>query len=374
MVKANEPFFLHVICFTKNGLAMAEKLYGNAPKEVCSITFCSRNAVNEKKQGIPVFCISLDEWVKRHFMKGNVLLYIGACGIAVRSIAPYIHHKDTDAAVIVMDECGRFVIPVLSGHIGGANEWAEKISLWVGGTPVLTTASDVQHLFAVDVFARKNNLFIRNLEQVKVFSSMLLETRKAAIIVDDAGAFTGTMSVSARNKPEELSILHTLKDVTSKDVTSNIPVCVLSAYERPQCGVCTVQLVPKNLVVGIGCKKGKPYAQLKAFVETVFEAHNLSMHALSALASIDLKKEEDCLVSLARQLSVPFLTFSVSELNAVQASCSSSDFVRRVTGVDNVCERSVFAAQCSSVIVPKTVCKGMTLCVGIKNMTCTWET
>lgn len=108
-----------------------------------------------KEAGIPAIAPSLPAWTERMFQEMDAILFIGACGIAVRSIAPYVKSKKTDPAVLCMDEQGKFVISLLSGHIGGANELTEEVAAVTGAVPVITTATDVNHKFAVDVFAVK---------------------------------------------------------------------------------------------------------------------------------------------------------------------------------------------------------------------------
>ena len=99
---------------------------------------------------------SLKEWCLRCFEEGEALVFVGACGIAVRTIAPFLQDKTKDPAVLVMDEAGRYVISLVSGHLGGANRLALKIAESLGAEPVITTATDVNGKFAVDVFAKDN--------------------------------------------------------------------------------------------------------------------------------------------------------------------------------------------------------------------------
>ena len=105
---------VHILYFTRTGSALAAKLAQELAREA-NVTYASGKG-----------CCK--EWTAEHFRRGNVLVYIGACGIAVRAIAPHIGSKETDPAVIVIDEKGENVIPILAGHLGGANEWARKIA------------------------------------------------------------------------------------------------------------------------------------------------------------------------------------------------------------------------------------------------------
>ncbi len=110
--------------------------------------------------------------------KERIYFFIGAAGIAVRWIAPFVKDKFTDSPVLVMDEKGKYVIPILSGHIGGAVELAEQIGMWIEAEVVHTTATDVQQKFAVDVFARKYHLLFKDRKKAKEISAAVLEGEK----------------------------------------------------------------------------------------------------------------------------------------------------------------------------------------------------
>ncbi len=135
---------ISIITFTENGTKLAEKI---------------RQAfVNTKTEEAKNLGLSLSDWTRQQFAEKNAIVVIGACGIAVRMIAPFVSDKLSDSPVVVADEAGTFVIPLLSGHVGGANELAEQIAGQIGGIPVITTATDVNHTFSVDLFA-KNVVF-----------------------------------------------------------------------------------------------------------------------------------------------------------------------------------------------------------------------
>lgn len=169
---------------------------------------------------------SLEEWTARGFKAQALLVFIGAMGIAVRAIAPYVKDKLTDSPVVVLDEAGNYVIPVLSGHVGGANEYAARIADKIQALPVITTATDVNGLFAVDVFARKNALTIINREGIGKISSRILAGEKVDIVI------------SAEPRDYENAVL---------------------------------ALKPKEYVLGIGCKKGKSYEEIDAGIRSVLE-------------------------------------------------------------------------------------------------------
>ena len=297
---------VHIISFTQAGVSLSERI-------------CCDSSVF-------IHDTNLSDWVKSHFCSGNALVFIGAAGIAVRAIAPFVRDKTTDPAVLVIDEKGRFVIPILSGHIGGANELARKIALAIGAVPVITTASDVNNLTAIDEFASKNNLAINDMKLAKDFAAKRLSV--------NAG--------DTRQKP-----CFTVSVYIKNDILSLIPKCV---------------------VLGIGCKKGKSAGELENFVKETLKMHKIDYRSLESINSVNQKKDEKAIILLANSFELPFVTFSAEELNQIPQKVSHSDFVEKTLGTDNVCERSVFKAGASELIVPKTTRGGMTLAIGIKKI------
>ena len=141
-----------VISFTEKGSELAEKIKRlskeqQLPSEIH--TYHGRKQVE-----------NLNAWTKEQFSLRNAIIFIGACGIAVRTIAPFLKDKLTDSPVLVLDEAGNYVIPLLSGHVGGANEIALLLAELLGAVPVITTATDINNAFAIDVFAKKHDLSI----------------------------------------------------------------------------------------------------------------------------------------------------------------------------------------------------------------------
>lgn len=159
-----------IISFTLKGIELSLKIKkafsGKTEEDLCLYTKCSHaeKSLTERKlteknlaeSGLSYVEQPLTEWTGEQMKKRRSLLFIGACGIAVRAIAPFLTDKLNDVPVLVMDEQGCFVIPVLSGHVGGANELAVSLAERMGSTPVITTATDLNHCFAVDLFARRN--------------------------------------------------------------------------------------------------------------------------------------------------------------------------------------------------------------------------
>ena len=254
-------------------------------------------------------------------------LFIGAAGIAVRYIAPWVKDKFTDSPVLVMDEKGCYVIPILSGHVGGAAELAEEIAQAAGAVPIHTTATDVQGKFAVDVFARKNGLVITDRGMAKKITAAVLDGEKIAFCASQDIRITGTM-------PEELVLCR------DRNESEKFSCKILVADSDTMPGNGYLLLKPKNVVAGVGCRRGIREEDLEHGLRRVLGQHGLDLDQVEALASIDLKKEEPALLALSGRYRIPFVTYPAEELREIREVTQRSEFVEQTTGVDNVCERA----------------------------------
>ncbi len=280
-------------------------------------------------------------FVKENFAQGEKLLFIGAVGIAVRAIAPYIRTKDEDPAVVVMDDKGQYAIPLLSGHIGGANRLAWQLAEALGGRAVITTATDIHHVFAADEWAAKQGMTVRNIENIKRVSSKLLQGEQVALQTDEAS----------------LSMLPT-GVVLTQPSEIYIGTNLAKGFDK-------LHLVPRCCVLGVGCRKGIDSEEIEALFSKVCE--EVCEEAFYAVASIDLKKEEAGLLAFCEKHKLCLHTFSASELEAVPGQFSTSDFVKKTTGVDNVCERSA-VKMTGKLLLQKQAQNGVTMAVGQKKL------
>ncbi len=294
----------------------------------------------------------MQQWAGERFADSDAVIFVGACGIAVRAIAPHVRDKRTDPAVIVMDEMADYCIPILAGHIGGANELAGSLAAGLGCVPVYTTATDVNHKFAVDVFASKNRLYISSMRLAKEVSAALLRGETLGLASD--------FPVDGK-LPEGFAMV-------SPGENSHLRLGIyFSVSRRLQPFEETLYLVPRIVTAGIGCRKGAPKEKIEAVLRMQLEKRAVFPEALSQLASIDLKKDEPGILSLAGELSLPFLTFSAEELMAVPGSFTPSEFVKKTTGADNVCERSAVRAGGGTVYQKKTGADGATCALAVSD-------
>lgn len=301
----------------------------------------------------------LSVWTGAQMKNRSALLFIGACGIAVRAIASYVTDKLLDSPVLVMGDDGRYIVPILSGHMGGANALACRLAAGLGAEPVITTATDIHERFAVDLFAKKNHLAIVNREGIAAVSSQLLDGKEVTLAIEP-GHFC-----EEERLPEGVRLV-AYEDPLSADIVITT---------RKEAGEARLLLRPQVYALGMGCKKGKSLGELTAFVERVLKEQDISEQELFALASIDRKAEEPCFIEWSKQKRLPFLTFSAEELLAVSGDFHGSEFVRSQVGVDSVCERSAKKAcgESGQLVVFKQAGAGMTIAIAKRDWSVTFD-
>lgn len=275
------------------------------------------------------------------FASNKVIVYIGSCGIAVRAIAPYVVSKTTDPAVISIDEGGNFVIPLLAGHIGGANNIARKLAIAVKGQPIVTTATDINGLFAVDEWAARNNYFISSMAAAKVISSALVDGQEIA--VSSSYPLVGDL-------PKGL----VLKE--SGDIGISV-----GPNELDKVFNTTLNIIPKVFTLGVGCRRNTPLENIENLILPQLKLMKISLHAIKEICSVDLKKDEQGLLEFAAKYNLPARFFSATELDQQEGNFTPSALVLRVVGVDNVCERAAIAASAGNIILPKLSKNGVTM-------------
>ena len=336
-----------MFAFSPEGIRNMDRLRGRWEKtdrqvEIQSVVKC--RGESRRNEDAP-----LEELVKEAFSSADALIFWCAAGIAVRCIAPCLTHKSQDPAVLVLDEKGKHCISLLSGHMGGANALAGTVSALCGAEPVITTGTDTEHRFSVDEFARCNGLVVTDWEKAKRISAKVL-----------AGE---TLTIGSGMKKEQYCPVEGLEEQNWKEgeFLSNADVWItprrITAPDQ------VLQLIPRNLTVGIGCRKGTELSALHAALDRFMEQTGLDRRGICQITSIDRKKEEQGLVDLASDLGVPFVTYTSEELLQAPGEYPSSEFVREITGVDNVCQRSAMlgAGDGAAVIAEKTVVDGITM-------------
>lgn len=323
--------------FTETGLALAETLARSLPGPV---TRCGH--------GGP----SLAEWTAAAFAQNEALIFVGAMGIAVRAIAPFCRSKASDPAVVVVDECGHFAVPLLSGHLGGANDLARRLAKACGAVPVITTATDANGVFAVDEWAKHQHCLVVEPARIKKVSSALLAGRTVRFASDWPIQGTPPAGVEPAGDAAQASFALTI----TPTMTSN-----------------ALHIIPRIAVLGIGCKRGTPADKLADAFAAFCAETKLAPQSIAAAASIDLKKDELGLAEFGQKQGWPVTFYTADELRAAPGQFAHSDFVQSITGVDNVCERAAVLAADGPVWAHKWARDGVTFAVALRPFTPDWR-
>ncbi len=331
---------INVVAFSTNGCRTAMRVKDALAGE--DVRLFSKTSSDNL--GLEAIEGKTSEWTGRSFEECDAIVFVGAIGIAVRYIAPYVKRKDKDPAIVCLDELGRWTVALLSGHIGGCNALTERIAAGIGSEPIITTATDLNGRFSVDTFATLNNLRIMSLARAKDASARILDGRFIGLCSD--------IGLSGKI-PEGLTVCG----------SGEFGICI-SPDPRKKPFDSTLGLVPMDIVLGVGCKRGTDPGKLKAFALEKLAGLGIAPERVGAVASIDLKKDEKAVLDLASSLRAPAAFYSSDELNSLEGEFSSSGFVRSVTSVDCVCERSAAKASGGTdFILRKTAEDGMTLAV-----------
>lgn len=329
---------LGLIYFTQNGKALADRIQ-ELPLENLEIIIYDKAVT------------SLECFVGEGFKTLNGIIFIGACGIAVRSIAPFISSKDKDPAIVVIDELGKYIIPILSGHIGGANELAQRLADMLNALPIITTATDLNGKFAVDLWASKNKGVIADISKIKHISSALLKGEKVGVYSD--------FYISGK-----------LPDNVVMDNTLPLGFAV-SLNETKTPFDITLNVIPKIVSIGVGCKRDTETNKFEEFILNILKENYISIKAVKRIASIDLKANEQCIIDFSKKYNIEFETFDAKILEQVEGEFKSSEFVLQTTGVGNVCERSALCnMKDSNLLINRQTESGMTAAVAVENWRC----
>lgn len=348
---------ISIISFTAAGAARSIQIgqISSLSAELEVSTKCKKTNI------VPYESSSLSDWTQKNFIEHRAMIFIGAVGIAVRSIAPYLKDKLSDPPVLVVDELGNYVIPILSGHVGGANELAKLLAKELGAQAILTTATDLNKTFAVDLFAKKNQLILSEKSGIVKVSSKILAKEKVPF------SCSGEIR---QDIPEELiQVPYPPKERIS------FLISPYESYEGKESGKADLQLIPRCIVVGIGCKRGKNKNEIQAAVQMQLKKYKIDARAICEITSIERKKDELGILELAKEYGVPFTVFSEEQLRQVEGDFAHSDFVQRQVGVDNVCARSAMAAceRKGKLIADKWAYEGVTVALAEKKWSVMFE-
>lgn len=330
-----------IFCFSYAGAALAMQL-GNALQ-------IQRSDIHTTEKFAAEYGFTPHASVKADmddlFSAYDAHIFISAAGIAVREIAPHVKSKTEDPAVLVMDDGGKYVIPILSGHIGGANAMARKIETLTGAKAIVTTATDGAGRFSCDAWATEHHCAVSSMRLAKEISAAIL-TRDIPVWAEFP-------------LPEHLP--GGLFPCETGDLGIYIGIKTQSPFAE------TLHLIPRIITLGVGCRKDTPEDTITYAVTEMLKQNRIDPKSVCRVASVDIKKDEPGLLACIEKLSVPAYFYTSEELSAVQGVFHESDFVRQTVGVGSVCERAAVKSAGGQLIVPKTVISGVTVAAAIED-------
>ena len=340
-----------IIAVTKKGSQLALELAAQCSARVLVPHRFLESPIDPRGYLTPV-----SQVIQDGFAKYAALILIMATGVAVRSIAPVLRDKRTDPAVIVLDEEGRFVISLLSGHLGGANRLAEEIAGLTGGTAVITTASDLNKLPSLDLLAKRFQLQIENPYRLTEFAG--------AIVNGDPIVLWDRWGIPEQ-WPEHVRVV-TEPDLTLSAREKFLLIAGYHEYPGLPPGTAALALRPACLVVGIGCCKGVPGVKIIGAIRRYFRERHWATGSIKTIATIDLKAQEPGIIEACQEFKVPLVTFNEVKLQSVMTGLQHSDFVEDTVGVGGVCEpAAILGAEHGRLIGTKDNLGQITLAVAL---------
>ena len=312
---------LAIFALTKNGIVLGRRL--------------------SQKMGADLFANPKDfkKSVRNAFNKYDGLIFIMATGIVVRTIAPLLKNKSEAPAIVVMDEKGKYVISLLAGHLGGANELAKEIAKLTGAAPVITTATDVNNLPCIEDIAERFHLAIEDVKKIKAVNSAIVNGRPVAIVdADDKRLKAIKRDVGGRRGKVGFKFYKSISQAKRFRADTYVIITDNASLYRLQPFASTFILRPKNLVVGIGCDRGVTVKEVDDAYSSVLKKWDVSPLSVKNLASIDVKKNETGLLKFAKKYNLQVDFYSKHELAEMPLPSGFSEFVMGKVGVGGVCE------------------------------------
>ncbi len=288
------------------------------------------------------------EKLKQEFNNYSSHIFFMATGIVVRLIAPLIKSKLSDPSVVVVDDKGLNAISLLSGHIGGANELTLHISKILGSNPVITTATDVNNLPSIDLFAQEKKLVIENPENIKTVNMAFINGEKVSFFDPYNYLRNETFNYDLiSSEPEFLEKPAVYIDYKLKNLKPDIFV-----------------LRPQILCVGIGCNRGTDPKEIYDFFIKTLDENSISVKSVNCFATIDIKNDETGILELAEKMDLPLKFFTREQLDNVNGIQTPSLMVEKHIGVKSVCEAAAIkASKTGKLIVPKRKNRNVTMAI-----------
>ena len=350
-----------VVAITRRGVETALKI-----KEALDTAGLNSTVYAPKKynqNGVVPLDKKLADFIKDTYSTVDALVAVMATGIIIRAVASLLESKLTDPAVVGVDATGKFVISLLSGHYGGANELSRTIAKGIGATAVITTASDITGKQSVDELAKTLHLTIQNPESlVAVNSAIVNGDRLVLVLTGDAKVPTTAVSGYEIKKAESgVQALEIINNYDAGVIITRQPLSI-DKFVKP-----FTILKAKTLVVGLGARKDSTKESIVEAVNTALQQVHVLLTSVNCFATVDIKRNSKPMVDAVKQLGAPLEFLSVDALRSLNHKDLSPDskMVQEKIGVGGVCERAALlvAGKNSKLILKKTKLNGVTVAV-----------
>lgn len=334
-----------IVAISKNGAQLGRKLRFLLPFSQLYVS--NKFSIGDESENS--FSTPVGRLIKGIFHQYSKLVLIMAVGIAVRSVAPYLNSKLTDAAVVVMDESGKYAVSLLSGHIGGANELADRLGSLTGALPVITTSSDSQGLISLDMLAKQSGWKIMNPESLTQVSAALVNAQRVGFYQD-----AGNTDWSPQELSPHVAVFDSMEKLKRSHCRSAVVITDKDISEG-EFNKVTVIFHPKSLVVGIGCNSGTGAEEIEDAIKMLFIKHNLAFDSIAGIATSDIKKNESGIIKFARKHKFPLVYFDKASLSRVVFPSKPSPAALKHVGLTSVCEAAAILSSGDKLILPKTI-------------------
>jgi precorrin-4 C11-methyltransferase len=350
-----------ILTLTAPAVELGRRLLSQIPDATLYLPERLSQPSDADQPNVRLFRESIRQVLQSAFVEHESLVCIMASGIVTRELAPLLKNKHSDPAVVVMDSEGRFAVSLLSGHEGGANHLAHQLAKLTSGQAVITTASDTQKIPALDVLAKERGWKLNPKSQLAAVMAALVNGEPVAVVQEDGGwldedqfpdgVFCPSLD-SAREQGFRSLIL----------ITAHEPPANLWA-DFSKVSVCH----PSALVVGVGCNRGTPAAEIRDAIETTLREANLSLQSVACLATITAKADEAGLIQAAREMNLDLSLVTPEQIAQIESLPNPSPHAQKALGVQGVAEPSALVvAGSENLLVEKRKFQNVTVAVAIQ--------
>ena len=344
-----------VITLTKGGINLGQQLLKQYPDFKLYVPSKFRGCEDKPGDRIYYYDTSLKELISRIFTNHHNLIFIMSLGIVVRIITPYLESKKKDPAVVTIDENGQNVISTLSGHLGGANSLTKELADFLDTNPVITTATDCQGKPAIDLLAKKMNCVIKPFSNLKLANSAIVNDNRLNIFTNYNIPLSETKNIK----------IHPLSQLGPELLETGFPVII--SNKRYTIDREYLQLIPRNITIGIGCRRGVSFTKINKAITRALEITNLREASIKSLATIDLKVDEAGILTYLENKKLKIDIIARDQIRKEEANLkgiSRSEFVEKTVGVPGVCEpAALISSNNGKLLLPKTKFNKVTIAV-----------